>query len=175
MQILCISGAFFPFYTLYQNLVISHGRSDIYMWCNIMQILVQIGVMLIFYRYGIETMVTIYTIFNILWIFVWLFFAKHLIKLRFMGFIRDIVPFMIVSLVVMVITYFATLFINNMLLVLISKILIASILYFVIMKVTHVKILEECLSFIHKSKAKKKGQLLWKYPSSYLFTIKKIT
>ena len=32
LQILAVSGAFFPFYTLYQNMVIGHGRADINMW-----------------------------------------------------------------------------------------------------------------------------------------------
>ena len=31
LQILCVSGAFMPIYTLYQNLAISKGRSDVYM------------------------------------------------------------------------------------------------------------------------------------------------
>ena len=30
LQILCVSGAFMPIYTLYQNLAISKGRSDVY-------------------------------------------------------------------------------------------------------------------------------------------------
>ena len=38
LQILCVSGAFMPIYTLYQNLAISKGRSDVYMCCNIGQV-----------------------------------------------------------------------------------------------------------------------------------------
>lgn len=38
LQILCVSGAFMPIYTLYQNLAISKGRSDVYMWCNLGQV-----------------------------------------------------------------------------------------------------------------------------------------
>ena len=34
LRILCISGAFLPIQTLYQNLFISLGRSDKYMWCT---------------------------------------------------------------------------------------------------------------------------------------------
>ena len=38
LQILAFGGAFMPIYTTYQNLVISKGRSDIYLWCNAIQI-----------------------------------------------------------------------------------------------------------------------------------------
>jgi hypothetical protein len=39
LRVLCVSGAFAPFYELYRNLAISEGRSDIYMRCNVAQIL----------------------------------------------------------------------------------------------------------------------------------------
>ena len=52
LQILCVGGAFMPFYTMYQHLVISAGRSDIYMWCNIGQILLQIAIILAFHSFS---------------------------------------------------------------------------------------------------------------------------
>ena len=65
LQILCVGGAFMPFYTMYQHLVISAGRSDIYMWCNIGQIILQIAIILAFHSFGIVTMVIAYTAFTI--------------------------------------------------------------------------------------------------------------
>ena len=60
LQILCLSGAFMPIFSLYQNLVISHGRSDINMWLNIAQIALQLIVILLFYQQGITVMVIAY-------------------------------------------------------------------------------------------------------------------
>ena len=37
MQLLCIGGAFLPIATLYYNLIIARGKSDIYMWNTIAQ------------------------------------------------------------------------------------------------------------------------------------------
>ena len=62
LQILCVSGAFMPIYTLYQNLAISKGRSDVYMWCNIGQVVGLLALVLFCHQYGIQTMVIAYTV-----------------------------------------------------------------------------------------------------------------
>ena len=79
---LCIGGAFVPFYTLYQNVAISNGRSDIYMFCNIAQIVLQLVIIGFFYHLGINTMVMVYTLFTIAWLFVWQWTARRIIGLR---------------------------------------------------------------------------------------------
>ncbi|MCI7451715.1 MAG: lipopolysaccharide biosynthesis protein, partial [Prevotella sp.] len=47
LQVLCLSGAFVPLYTMYQNLAMSQGRSDIFMWLNIGQIALQIVIVML--------------------------------------------------------------------------------------------------------------------------------
>ena len=152
LQILCISGAFMPIYTLYQNLVISHGRSDINMWLNIGQIVLQLCIILLFYRQGITIMVIAYTIFNILWLGAWMPSAKRIIGLRFLNVLKDIVPFMFCGALVMVATYFATMAISNIYLLLVVRVLIAAALYYGIMRLLNVVILRECMQFILKKK-----------------------
>ena len=152
LQILCISGAFMPIYTLYQNLVISHGRSDINMWLNIGQIVLQLCIILLFYRQGITIMVIAYTIFNILWLGAWMPSAKRIIGLRFLNVLKDIVPFMLCGALVMVATYFATIAISNIYLLLVVRVLIAAALYFGMMRLLNVVILRECMQFILKKK-----------------------
>jgi O-antigen/teichoic acid export membrane protein len=150
LQILCLSGAFMPLYTLYQNLVISHGRSDINMWLNIGQIAVQMAVILLFYRQGITVMVMAYTIFNILWLAVWQPFAKRIIGLRFLPMAKDIAPFAMIAAVVMLVTHYVTLPITSLWLLLFTRIALAAALYYGMMRLLHVAILNECLQFIRK-------------------------
>ena len=152
LQILCISGAFMPIYTLYQNLVISHGRSDINMWLNIGQIVLQLCIILLFYRQGITIMVIAYSVFNILWLGAWMPSAKRIIGLRFLNVLKDIVPFMLCGALVMVATYFATIAISNIYLLLVVRVLIAAALYYGIMRLLNVVILRECMQFILKKK-----------------------
>lgn len=141
-----------PIYTLYQNLVISHGRSDINMWLNIGQIALQLCVILLFYREGITTMVIAYTLFNIVWLLAWMPSAKRIIGLRFLHAAKDIAPFLLCGALVMAATYFATLSITNTYLLLAARILIAAALYYGIMRMLNVVILQECMQFILKKK-----------------------
>lgn len=152
LQILCIGGAFMPFYTMYQHLAISAGRSDIYMWCNIGQIVLQIAIILAFHSLGIKAMVIAYTAFTILWLSVWQLFAGRLIGIKCLDVASDIAPFMLASLGVMAATYYVTspdvIGVVKPYILLSIRIVIAGILYFAVMKVAKVRIFEECLSYI---------------------------
>jgi len=150
LQMLCIGGAFVPFYTLYQNVAISNGRSDIYMFCNIAQIVLQLVIIGFFYHLGINTMVMVYTLFTIAWLFVWQWTARRIIGLRFREVIKDVMPTLCIALLVMATTYFVTLSLHHLLLLLICRILIATLLYAAIMKLLHVEMMDELLLFIKK-------------------------
>lgn len=150
LQMLCIGGAFVPFYTLYQNVAISNGRSDIYMFCNIAQIVLQLVIIGFFYHLGINTMVMVYTLFTIAWLFVWQWTARRIIGLRFREVIKDVMPTLCIALLVMAMTYFVTLSLHHLLLLLICRILIAALLYAAIMKLLHVEMMDELILFIKK-------------------------
>ena len=150
LQMLCIGGAFVPFYTLYQNIAISNGRSDFYMFSNIAQIVLQLVIVAFFYHLGINTMVMVYTLFTIAWLFVWQWIAHHIIGLRFWEVIKDVMPTLCIALLVMATTYFVTLPLHHLLLLLICRILIAALLYAAIMKVLHVEMMDELLLFIKR-------------------------
>ena len=150
LQMLCIGGAFVPFYTLYQNVAISNGRSDIYMFCNIAQIVLQLVIIGFFYHLGINTMVMVYTLFTIAWLFVWQWTARRIIGLRFREVIKDVMPTLCIALLVMATTYFVTLSLHHLLLLLICRILIAALLYAAIIKLLHVEMMDELLHFVKK-------------------------
>ena len=150
LQILCVGGAFLPFYTLYQNLAITNRRSDLYMWCNIAQIVAQLAIVLLLSRYGIMVIVYAYTAFTIGWLLVWQLIARRLIGLRFWHLLLDTMPFMLAALAVMVATYFLTITIDSLPLLLISRIVLAALLYFAVMKAARVKILDECIRYFSK-------------------------
>lgn len=152
LQILCLSGAFMPLFTLFQNLVISHGRSDVNMWLNIGQILLQLVVILLFYRQGITVMVIAYSLFNILWLIAWQPFARRIIGLRMTDLLRDTVPFVIISAVVMLAVHYATLPVENIWLLLLLRIIVAAALYYAAMRLLNVAILRECMQFVFKKK-----------------------
>ena len=66
--------------------------------------------------------------------------------------LRDLLPFLLITVVVMALTYLVTLFIHNAYFLLASRILIAAALYAITMKLLHAKIFEECIEFIRNRK-----------------------
>lgn len=154
LQILCISGAFIPLYTVYQNLFLSQGKSGTYMWLTIGQIAIMLTAVLACHSLGIKAMVIAFACINILWLLAWQVFANRLIGYRFFSMFRDLLPFMFIALAVMVVTYFVTLHISNMLMLLVARVLIAAALYFITMKLLRARILEDCIEFIRSKKSK---------------------
>lgn len=148
LRILCISGAFLPFYTMYQNLIISHGRSSLYMWCTIGLIAIQILCVILVHSRGIIFMVGVYTTITILWLFVWQILASRLIGLKLREAVKDIVPYFIISVGIMCAIYFSTGFINNLILLLIARIILSAVLYLLIMKLCGSKILQEIIAYL---------------------------
>ena len=154
LQLLCVSGAFAPFYTMFQQLVVSNGRSDIYLGCSFMQIVLQVLVVMAFISRGVLVMTTVFCIFYILYLSVWYFMSRKLIHLRLHELLLDICPFCLVSLVIMASVWFATRGIDLLLARLAARMVLAALLYFLTMKWAHVEILNECLRFVAKRKKK---------------------
>ena len=97
LQMLCVGSAFLPLQNLYSNLIVSRGRSDVYMWNVIAQGVAQTGVALACCRQGVETMVGCYVVVNILWTFVWHYLAWREIGMRLRDALRDVLPFLLAA------------------------------------------------------------------------------
>ncbi len=152
LQVLCISGAFLPIMTLFQNLSVSSGKSGVYMWMNISQVLTIIIVTLLCYKWGMMTMVCAYTILYILWLIPWQIFANREIRITMLEVLADILPFMCLTLLIVVAAYFATMAIASLWLLLVTKIVLSAFLYIVVLKLFKAKVLEESINFFKKKK-----------------------
>ena len=150
IQILCISGATMPLSTLFSNMIISKGRSDTFFWCTFTLGLVQIATMVLIWPMGIRSMVIAYTILNTSWLLVWLFFVRRLIGYGYWMFFCDVMPFALAAAGVMGVAYIATMPLSNLIALLISRFIIAIVLYYVVMKIARVKILAECERFVKR-------------------------
>ena len=150
VQILCFAGATMPLITLLSNMVISKGKSNLYLYCTFGLGIVQIASMLLLWPYGIKNMVIAYTLINILWVFVWLFFVNRLTGYGLWFFIKDTTPFALAAFAVMTATYFTTASIHTLWLLLICRIAMAMFLYYAVMRMARVQILAECQQSIIK-------------------------
>ena len=152
MQILCIGGAFLPISTLYFNMIISRGKSDIYMWniiCQGIVLLLSItGIHLL--GGGIREMVIANVAITILWTGIWHLFVRRLIGFSTRQALRDIVPFLLIAAATMAVTFFLTSGIGNIYILLLSRILIAASLYLALLWIFGARILRESIGFLLK-------------------------
>lgn len=156
LQLLCVSGAIFPLITLMSNLIISRGKAGIYLGCTVVLGVLQIIFMLLLWQYGIRTMVIAYVGLNVSWLFVWLFFVWYVTGYTFLLFCKDILPFALAALGVMLVTYYATRSITSLLPLLCLRVSIAALLYYIVMRIANVQILYECQNTILAKWKKKK-------------------
>lgn len=148
IQILCVSGAVAPLATLLSNMVVSKGRSDTFFWCTFSLGATLIAMMLVIWPLGIRAMVVAYVCLNVAWLFVWLFFVRRLTGYGVLAFLRDTVPFALAAFGVMAAVHVSTASVANLWLLLFSRVAMAVVLYYAVMRVARVRILDECVDFV---------------------------
>lgn len=133
LRLLAIASAFLPLSTLLANVVITKGRSNIFMYVNLALAICQTAAMLTIYHFKVScfeflepfstllntstfylstlnsqllTMVLAFVALTILWFFVWAYFARRLAGYRFTMLLRDVLPFLLTAAAVMLTTGF---------------------------------------------------------------------
>lgn len=155
IQILALSGAVMPLYTILTNQLLSKGKSGSMLVSTIVFSLVQLALMLLLWPMGIRALVWSFTLVNVAWIFVWHALVWRLTGYGVLSFLGDTAPFALVSVLVMVFVAFATSPISSLWLSLLCRIPLAAALYYAVMRIAKVKILFECQEFVI-SKIRKK-------------------
>lgn len=153
MQILCISGAFAPIAYLYQQLIISKGKSRVYMWNTISLGILLLSSVLLVHSHGIYAMLAVYVSINILWILTWHYFVQQTIGLKLRHALADILPYAIIAAAVMAITYNLTYSIENIYIRLASKIILAATLYVAAMWASRSVTFKESIAYFIKKKS----------------------
>ena len=103
---------------------------------------------------GINGTMTTYVIFNALWLFVWRYFADKEISLTTGMFLRDTLPFALLSTIVMLVTCQVTQQIANIYTLLAVRIAIAALLYTGALFAMRNKELSEAAHYLLKRKCK---------------------
>lgn len=150
LSLLCIHGAFFPITTLYSNLTISRGHSGVNMACTIGQcVVVWIGLILLYINgHGMIPMVVFFITLNVLWLGIWQWWAKKLIGMKWWWTARDTMPFLLFTLSILAFTWWITLPIENLWLLMLSRIIIAAILYAGLMWISGARIMRETIGYL---------------------------
>lgn len=152
LQVLCIWGAFAPITHLFTHLIISKGKSNVYMWNVITLGITQVLLMLCVSSYGILAMVISFSSLNILWLLVWNYFVRREIDFKLREALLDIFSFAFITLIIMGFVYFLTQGIESLLLKMIAKILMGAILYLIVMFIFQRSLILEIVRMVFKLK-----------------------
>jgi len=158
LQILCVGSACLPLHILYQNAIISNGRSDIYLRMVALQIVLQIGITLSLTSQGITAMVMAFSLLNIFFTFGWHYALRSVRAISLLDCLRDTLPFAIVAAGCMMVTYYLSTWTDALWLLLAVRVMMASMLYAGAMKLLHAKTMDECLAFVFR-KSKRQTEL----------------
>lgn len=152
MQLLCIWGAVTPINNLYIHVLLSQGKSNIYLYNTIALGAVQLIVVVSMLSLGIYYMVLAFVVVNVLWIFIWHYFVNKYVEISILDVAKDILSFCLISLIVLFITYFVTKLIFNIYMLFIAKVLLATFLYTFVMYLSGSVTFKESFTFLLKRK-----------------------
>ncbi len=150
LQILCVWGAFAPICELYKNLVVSHGRSNVYLWANVIFGVSQLLILMLMVPFGLLWMVTVYVLAYFGWLLVWHCLASKMITIHLLDVVKDISPYLGVAFIVLGCGYLASTFVENIYAKFALKVMISVPLYIGIMRMANSVIYQECFNFLIK-------------------------
>lgn len=150
MQFLCVGGAVTPLTFNFTGLILSRGKSGAFMFSNILFSLFLLLSAFLCYPYGVNAMVIAIASLNIVWLFVWYLLVRVEVNYTFVGLLSDICPFLGISVLSIILAWLLTRGITNAAILLVSKILVTSFVYVLIMKLSSSITYKECIGFIKK-------------------------
>lgn len=154
MQIICVGGSLVPLQNLYNNLIVSKGRSDVCLWNTVAFGIVQITSALVCYRFGMHVLVMAYVGINVVWMFVWHFWAWREIRLPLWDALKDVLPFGGIAAVCILCAAYVSAFFQNIYGRLAVKIGVAVVLYIAGMYLSRSVTFRECVQFL-KNKSRR--------------------
>lgn len=148
MHILCVGSAFIPLTSLYQQFIISRGKSRLFMWNTISVCSVLLLVSLCTYRYGIHAMLLAYVAINAGWLFVWHYFAWREIRIKLSHALADVLPYAVAAAATMLVSGWLAGGISSIVVRLLAKIGLAVAVYVAIMWLCRSATFRESASYL---------------------------
>lgn len=150
LQMFCIWGSVGYMWTLYTNLLMTHGYSGRYMWGMSLTGIIQLIVVAVMFRWGIFWMLGAYIVVYFMALLGWQFFARQLIGLRLWMVLKDILPYLFITLVSFGVAWFLLRSVENVYLLLFAKIGISAIVYVSALYLFDSVVFRESVAFLKK-------------------------
>lgn len=150
MQIICIGAAFSPISGIFTNQILSRGQSTAFMWCQIVYLVLMLGLLFLLYPKGVTMMVIGITTLSVVWLIIWYILVWRNIGYKLVQLIADVLPFLAITIVSIIISWFITRWISNMYILMVAKAVVVAVLYILLMSLTQSVTFKESIQFITK-------------------------
>ena len=148
LQLFCIWGSVRFLWNLYVGLICTKGKSNLYLYGTLSMGLLQLLSVAIASPWGIFPMVISYIACSFVGLLVWQYYVHKLIGLRLWDVLKDILPYLGVTLFCFFVAWLLTKNIVNLYGLIIAKVAISGILYTLILKYSKSVIFQECVAFL---------------------------
>lgn len=152
LQLFCIWGAFAYIWTLCTNLLLAHGKSDQYMYGMIITSILQLIIVLAVFKYGIFTMVICYLSIYFITLGGWLYLINKLVEIKWVEILKDTLPFLLITLFALFITWILTKHFSNNYLLFFSKVCLTALIYTLIIWKSNAVVFKESVQYFIKRK-----------------------
>jgi O-antigen/teichoic acid export membrane protein len=152
LQIMCGWGMVAPFIILYTQLIISRGKSTLFLRGTLIIGCLQIAMLFIlfFMNVPILSLVACFVISYCLSLFYWHYCAKNLIGIKLIHLIKDISPYLIISVIAISLTSLLFFYVENIYILFIGKIITVAVIYITTLWFMKSKILLESIVLLKK-------------------------
>jgi len=155
LRILCVGGAFATINNVFSNLILTKGKSSIYMYNIISFGILQFSILMICKDWGIEPAMIIITLLNLIWVFVWTIIIKKYIYYNVSNLFHDVFTYVCFAILACGVSYYITNSLDNLYIRFISCILSSGLLYLILNRVFKPEIITEMFNFAKTSLIKK--------------------
>lgn len=150
LQLFCIWGSAAYIWNLLVNVLMTFGKSDIYMRGMIIFGILQLAIVASLFPFGIYPMIVAYIFSFFLGLLGWQYYANKLIGISLGEMLKDILPYIAITLFCFFIAWGLTRRLENVYMLLISKVLISAVIYMGILWTTKSVIFRESLDYLLK-------------------------
>lgn len=150
LQVFCIWGAFWYLQSLYTNLLISHEKSNYYLYGMVITGGLQLLALFASLPFGVYVMAASVVSVNILGLMVWHGLSLKFLHVPIWDMVRDIFPYCITTIGSICVVFVLLYKFENIYLLLISKIILVMFFYLVIMKFSGSVILKDICVLVKK-------------------------
>ena len=132
LQLLCITGATYPIHSLNLSMLNVKGRSDLFLKLEIIKVFLIVGTAIICIPYGVLTLVAGQVVISIVAYFINSYYSGKILKYGVKEQIKDIIPYLGLSVIMMILTWSLKLLITDQVNILMISQIIFALLFYII-------------------------------------------